>query len=78
MSKPFEYEVAFEQEMSAERLREMLNIIENAAKYAVPGQTLRLKVGTNLNFVIKDLVKNPISKALSYEKESSLSNNIVP
>ena len=77
MSRPFEYEVAFEQEMSVERLREMLNIIENAAKYAVPGQTLRLKVGSNLSFVIKDLVKNPVNKSLSYEKESTINTGII-
>jgi hypothetical protein len=69
MSKPIEYEVTFEQEMSVERLREMLNIIENAAKYAVQGQTLRMKISNNLTFIIKDLVKNPVNKGVSYEKE---------
>lgn len=69
MSKPLEYEVTFEQEMSAEKLREMLNIIENAAKFAVQGQILRLKISNNLTFIFKDLVKNPVSKGVSYEKE---------
>lgn len=69
MSKPLEYEVTFEQEMSAEKLREMLNIIDNAAKYAVQGQILRLKISNNLTFIFKDLVKNPVSKGVSYEKE---------
>lgn len=75
MSKPTEYEVAFEQEMSAERLREMLNIIENASKYAVPGQTLRIKINSNLSFVFKDLVKTPVYKSISHETNSPLSLN---
>jgi len=68
MSKPVEYDISFEQEMNVDKLREMLNIVENASKHAHVGQTLRLKVNSHVTFVFKDLAKIPVSKGMSYEK----------
>lgn len=69
-AKPIDYEISFEHDMTLEKLREMASIVENAAKHAHVGQTLRLKVNHNTTFVFKDLVKIPVAKGQSYESRS--------
>lgn len=70
MSKPVDYEISFEQEMTKEKLREMLHIVENAEKNAVPGQTLRLKVNHNTSFVFREIGKISVSKGMTYESKT--------
>lgn len=70
MSRPVEHEISFEYDMSKEKLREVLNIVENAEKNAFPGQVLRVKLNHNTTFVFRELVRIPVSKGMSYESKS--------
>jgi hypothetical protein len=62
-------EVVFEHEMTKEKLREMLNIMENAEKNALPGQVLRIKLNHNTQFIFKNLYKTPVSTGMSIESD---------
>jgi hypothetical protein len=47
--------IAFEIEMTEERLTEMLQYVKNAKDHMVAGQTFRLEVDYNVDFVFKGL-----------------------
>lgn len=56
------YQIATNVPMSKDKLREMLNIVENAEKHAIPGQSLILEVNHNTNFVFMEVAKSPSLK----------------
>lgn len=64
------YQIATNVSMTTDKLREMLNIVENAEKHAIPGQSLVLEVNHNTNFVFQEIAKSPSSKATSRDSES--------
>lgn len=62
-------EVVFEHDMTKEKLREMLNIVENAEKNALPGQVCRVKLNHNTQFIFRNLYKAPVSTGVSMESD---------
>ena len=64
------YQIATNVPMTKDRLREMLNIVENAEKHAIPGQSLMLEVNHNTTFVFAEIAKSPSLKGTSRDSES--------
>lgn len=64
------YKIATNIEMSKEKLREMLNIVEQAEKHASIGQSLTLEINHNTNFVFKELAKIPGLKSSSVDSDT--------
>lgn len=60
-------ELNFEVEMTKDKLREILNQLENAEKLALPGQILRIKVHHMFCFTFRKVYKMPMLKNSSFE-----------
>jgi hypothetical protein len=54
--QPMNNRIAYEIEMTEERLQEMLKCVKNAKDHMVHGQTFRLEIAYNVDFVFKGLV----------------------
>ena len=62
-------ELNFEIEMTKDKLRELLNQLENAERVALPGQILRIKVHHMFCFTFRNVYKMPTNKGSSFQSE---------
>ena len=61
------YSIATNVPMTLDKLREMINIVEQASKNAVPGQSLMISINHNTNFLFQEVGKYPTTKGITRE-----------
>ena len=69
-------ELAYEIDMTKEKLKELLTQLENAEQVALPGQILRIKIHHAFVLTFRNVYKMPANKAISFETE--LPKNTIP
>lgn len=71
-------ELNFEIDMTKEKLREILNIVENAEKQALIGQVLRVKLNYNTLFTFKNLAIIKSNSSIIRSTEETVESTKAP